>query len=250
MENYIDLLIEHARLVRDCTEVLKEELENFSMGKFDQLPGMTAEVCMLEHDSDVLKRSIWDRLHKTKAAANLQFQILDIVYEQDMIADYAEEVALLLEMRNSAFPDEYNTTFLKLVNAMMESVELYKSAVEHVKTRKSKICRDCPDFERMYEGSNVGRCLKLDTGEYSGGFRSESSACEVVKSMSVFDLIDRVNDKEEEADELDRRLRKACFQGKVTSDPFEAMHLIRVIENIDMLINSAEDAAHRLRSFV
>lgn len=112
-----------------------------------------------------------------------------------------------------------------------------------------KFCKDCEHFERMYSGSDVGTCKKLDRAP-TAGFRPEDTVCEIEKAEILYVMTDDVGVKEEEADILERKFRKMIFDEELKLKPIQAIHLLQIVNNTDFIANSAKDASNALKQLL
>lgn len=249
----LELIKEHSKLTKECMTVLKEELGEYANQNYTRVDELTEKVREIEGQADDIKRAISNRWSKSRGTSNEESNALMLLKEMDNIPDYCEDVALLLEMRNTSVPMVLKDDFRAFVEEVYQSVVTLDKTIEMFHGRKKLICANCEFFVRMYEGSIMGYCEKIDDktrGGVSGGYRSEDAVCEMEMAHQIYELVDEVSRREEAADVLDRKLRKAIFSENQGLGPIGTFHLFRIIEGIDAIANCAENAAFKLKTMV
>jgi predicted phosphate transport protein (TIGR00153 family) len=137
---------------------------------------------------------------------------LMLLREQDAVLDYAEDVAVLLDMRRTVVPKKIRKDFIAHTEKVVETVLALERAVH--------------DFVEMMEAS-LGPKNR-----------------EKLKST-----IHKIHRKEWEADQIEFKISKYLFNME-GEDPIGIIHLLKVVERTAQIANHAENAADRLRAMI
>ncbi len=177
-----------------------------------------------------------------------KFAALDLIARISLIADYTEDIAVLLLMRTGSTPDAIWPTLNDFITAVLDSVEELQRAISMARGRKKKSCGECPHFVRMYPGAAMGRCRLMDGDQFVPGLRDENSSCEVEEKEEVYKQCEAVSAAEATADRLERTLRGTIYREEIDLATMAAMHLLKIVENCDMIANIAEECATSLKA--
>ena len=161
----------------------------------------------------MVKNKIRENLPKTLFMPIDRTDILMFLKEQDMIADRAEDLARMLEVRETKLPIELKEDILEFTDKVIETV----NALENAANELTKVL------------------------ETSFGTR------ETTKVLKLIRIIDR---KEWEADKLVLKLLKKLFEMEDALDPISVLHLERLIHTLDSVADHAENAGDRLRTMI
>jgi len=200
-----ELFHEHAKSVEITVEKMLEAVNKASERK-DASAEIKATI-EAELAADVLKNDL-----RSKMVA-LEFRLmvnrdefLHMLSRQDRIADYAQNVAEQLSFRELYDNDEALVNLKKMGEAVAITVAAYEDAVETLKDM------------------------------------SLSGMTKVAKER-LESLIDTVNLREHEADEVESRAAAHVFSSG-DEDALAAMHMYRVLQRLDDVANSCEKAAN------
>ncbi len=200
-----ELFHEHAKSVEITVEKMLEAVNKASERK-DASAEIKATI-EAELAADVLKNDL-----RSKMVA-LEFRLmvnrdefLHMLSRQDRIADYAQNVAEQLSFRELYDNDEALVNLKKMGEAVAITVAAYEDAVETLKDM------------------------------------SLSGMTKVAKER-LESLIDAVNLREHEADEVESRAAAHVFSSG-DEDALAAMHMYRVLQRLDDVANACEKAAN------
>lgn len=124
------LLQRHMEKVELCIEKLKElmaSVESYPEKKIHQL---VQEICDIESDADEIKNDIRNHLPRTLFLAIDRVKLLDILAQQDAIADAVEDIALLVKLGPLQDFEKLRKPFLEL---MQESLQTFGLARQIMK---------------------------------------------------------------------------------------------------------------------
>ena len=206
-----DSMIEHASKLNDCLAALKEAVRLYLEGDYEASRQHGEKVKKLEHEADIIKSNIRGHLPKFIFLPVNRADFLKTLREVDSVLDYAEDVAVLLDMRETAVPEDMKADFLELMNKVI----LTTSSLE-------KVLNNFKDL--------------LDTS-FAGRERDETK-----------EMIKRVHKAEYESDLVEGRLTKRIFN--MQGDPISVMHLLKVVDRLGEIANHAENAADWVRAMI
>lgn len=203
-------LVEHAKKSVECVSELRGVLEHYINEKYEDAEKLVENVSRLEHEADEIKFEIRENLPNQLFMPVARGDLLDMLSEQDHVADFAQDVAVLIGMKRTPIPDEIKDDFIRHVNLCIECAEALEKAVEEVSS--------------ILESSFARRDIK-----------------ELKEHLRV------LNEKEHQADIVERALTKKLFALENKVSPISIVHLLKVIDRMDQIANSAENTGGRLR---
>lgn len=203
----------HAEKVRECIATLKQALQSYTDGKYEDFKILTEKVAELEGEADQIKGNIRNHLPKFIFLPVDKSNFLMLLREEDAILDYAEDAALWLDLRCTPIPESIKVEFMDHANKVVETVEVLQVVMQNL--------RDL-----------------LETS-FSKKEREQTKK-----------LIYEVHKKEYEADVIERDLTKKIFALEKQLDPISIFHLVRVVDLIAQIANHAENAGDRIRAMI
>ncbi len=203
----------HAEKVRECIATLKQALQFYTDGKYEDFKVLTKKVAELEGEADQIKGNIRNHLPKFIFLPVDKSNFLMLLREEDAILDYAEDAALWLDLRHTPIPESIKVEFMDHANKVVETVEVLQVVMQNL--------RDL-----------------LETS-FSKKEREQTKK-----------LIYEVHKKEYEADVIERNLTKKIFALEKQLDPISIFHLVRVVDIIAQIANHAENAGDRIRAMI
>lgn len=204
---------EHMMKVNDCLKLLKPLMKEFTEEDYSKIKDHSSEISKLEHQADRIKRAIRDSLSKSLFGSIERADILAYLKEQDRIADSCEDVAKLVEMRQTKLPETLKKGLLKLTDKVMEAVEAARSATAQLKS--------------------------LEKSSYA---RSELD--KVLKSL------DLAAKREWEADGIQLDFAKKLFQTEKEIDAITVFFLINISRQVGVIADHAENVGDILRRMI
>lgn len=203
-------LSQHAERAHDCVELLGDISEAFMAGEWERTRELYKQISKLEHKADELKNEIRDHLPRSVFLPVDRGDILLFLKEQDAIADSAEDVAVLLNMRQTPTPE-----------AMKEPV---RDFVAHV-IKVSQAWRDgAREIPILQEASFAG--------------------AEVDKTM---ELIRDISDMEWEADKRQAKVGRLLTQHEEELGAVSVVYWMKILKELGDVANHAENTADILR---
>ncbi len=199
--------------VVECADKLKPLFEAFADGDRERMKKLIDEISHLEHEADQIKNRIRSSLPTSIFMPVSRMDILEILANEDAIADAAEDVAVLLTLKELTVHPEFKEKLLQLVDKVLEVVH---KAHEVVK-----------ELDMLAETSFEGPGAK-----------------------KVIAMIDTVCDMEHHADEFQKEVTKLVLNNEEKMTPGELWLWLKVIAEIGDVANYAERMCNRVRLFL
>jgi len=165
---------QHMQASVACAKRILPLFEAIAQGKTDDLPERREEINRLEHEADRIKNEIRSHLPKRLFLAIERRDMLEILDYQDSIADVAQDIAELFEMRRMVIPEPLKQPLLDLVRRVLTACEVAEKVIK--------------ELDELVET----------------GFRGREVA-------RVEGMIDELNRVESETDELAERAQRQLF---------------------------------------
>jgi predicted phosphate transport protein (TIGR00153 family) len=200
---------QHIHAVVTCAREVLPLFEAMAAGLTDEIADCREKIIRLEHEADKIKNEIRSNLPRRLMLAFERRDILEILDFQDSIADVAQDIAELVEMRSMTIPEPLVQPMLDLVRRVIPACE----AAERVINELDEL------VETGFRGSQAGRVDEM-IGEIS---RIESETDELaeralrqifsmenelgVATFFWFQIIDWVADLADYAEKVGNRVR-------------------------------------------
>lgn len=194
----------------ECVLKAVEALNEMLAGRHDRLEELAQFVSRLEHEADRIKDDIRNHLPKGFFMPVDRENLLDILSNQDSIADKAENIAILLTFKRVTIPEAIRQDFHAFVEKNVEAVQAIRAVVQQLD-------------ELMESGF--------------GG----------VEADKVKRMVDDVALKEHEADVIQRRLLKTMLAREQDFTYGEFFLWTRLIQQVADLSNLSEKLGNVIR---
>ena len=211
IESPFDGLKKHSALIKKAINELIRGVQLYVEGRFEEAQRSFEKVSKLEHRADKIKIEIRENLPRFIFLPVTRDEFLRLLKEADSILDYAEDVSLLLPMREEEIPD--------------------------------KIEDDFKEFSKKIFGSvrQVDELMSVFVGILNSSFGSKSK-------QKVRELQLQIAKKEYEADKIERKISQELFNHD--ENPLKAIHLLKVVDKMDSIANHAENVGDMIDSTV
>ena len=123
------LLQRHMEQVAKCITKMGESLEAVEQQEWDQVETLAEEASRLEHEADQIKDEIRGRLLRRFFMPVDRAQLLEILSIQDNLADTAEDVSILLTIRQLKAPSDMVERFRKFRELNVVAFELARGII-------------------------------------------------------------------------------------------------------------------------
>ena len=101
----------HAKYVHKCVNTMHKMFDLYIDGKFEEARALWTQIQDAEHEADIIKNTIRDKLQKSLFMPIKREQITRILTLQDRLADAAEDVSDMLAARDTKIPEEIKPLF-------------------------------------------------------------------------------------------------------------------------------------------
>ena len=199
--------------VRACTAAVPELFEVFFEGDYEAVHAKAEEISHLEHEADVAKDKVRDKLPKTIFLPVDRRDLLDVIAILDAVADSAEDVAILFTLRKMEPHEELVAPLKKLLRRVMAVVDQTVAVLEQLDVL----------VEAGFEGPEAVR-LK--------------------------EMIDELNRLEHEADIVQDDLARKLFALEDEIKPGSLFLWNKILNKVGDIANTAEKMGNRLRLFI
>ena len=202
-------LQEHIGKVHECVKRLDPFFKAVIAKDYDQVAVIQKEIHKLEVEADDLKHNLRIQLPNSLFMPMPRERILDIVLNQDRLANKTKEIAGYVNGRQMELPEELEALMLEFVS---QSIAASRQA--------KKIVNELDELVEV-------------------GFRGREVS-------SVEEMINDLDDIEYGADKLGTQINNALFVIEKSLDPIDAVFLYRVIQNVGEVADIAQRVGARL----
>lgn len=206
-----DGLSKHSEIIKKAIAELKQGIIYYTNGEFEKSEECFNKVSKLEHRADEIKIGIRENLPSFIFMPITRDDFLTLLREADSILDHAQDVGVLLPMREEEIPEMVQEDFNKFSQKVFESVELFEEMMN--------------TFSDLLESS------------FSKKYKKKAK-----------DLQIKVSHKEFEADKVEKVISKKLFN--YNEEPLTAVHLLKVVDRMDSIADHAENVADRIDAFL
>ena len=200
---------EHMKAAVECARQILPLFEEMVAGDKAAVAARRQEIDRLEHEADRIKNEIRSNLPKRMFLAVERRDMLEILDNQDSIADVAQDIAEIADLRGMVVPEVLASAFLELVRRVVsacEQAERVIDALDHL-------------VETGFRGREVAR---------------------------VDQMIEELSRMETHTDELEERVQRLLF-GIEDELGVSAMFWYRLIDDVGEMADYAERVGNRLR---
>jgi predicted phosphate transport protein (TIGR00153 family) len=205
--------MEHMKKVRECVQLLRPLFVSVSSGDRPEVERLSDLISHVEHEADKIKNDIRDHLPRSYFMPVQRSDILGFLKEQDAMADSAEDVAVLVTMRQMAIPEECREMLMSLVEKVLETCQFSFEATSEFKSL----------LESGFGGPEVEKVIKM---------------------------VERVSLGEWEADTIQMDVARRLFQIENKLEPLSVALWVQVFGELGKLANHAENTADILRMMI
>ncbi|MBN3857849.1 DUF47 domain-containing protein [Paraburkholderia sp. Ac-20340] len=186
--NFFELFNAHARYIVDGSRALEKLIENIEDAEHHR-----RNVKVIEKSADKLTSDCNDLLHKTFITPLHRDQIQQLINTMDDIIDVIEDVANTITLYDvTALPDDA-IEFARLSTRTAIQVQQAVSMLSDMK-QAEQILQCCKQIDELE--SDVDRLLRIAISRL---FREEEDVKTLIKLKSVYELLETITDKCEDA---------------------------------------------------
>jgi predicted phosphate transport protein (TIGR00153 family) len=200
----------HMNQVTECVHHLKDLFEAISRKDYEAVQIIADKISELEHEADLTKNDIRNHLPKSLFLPIDRGNLLEVLGLQDKIADSAEDVAVLLTLKQIEMSDLFKSDFDDFLKKNIETFDYARLIIK--------------EMHELLESSFGG-----------------------AEAVKVRAMVDEVSFKEHEADLIQRKLLKKLFQAE-NEMSYSTFHLWqKIFETLGSISNLSEKLANRVR---
>jgi predicted phosphate transport protein (TIGR00153 family) len=204
---------QHMRTVFSCICLLPPLLDSLFRKDYEQLQEFASEIISLESEADEIKHEFRLNMPSTLLLPVDRKDLLNLISDQDRLADITEEIAKILLYRDMVVPQPLKGLLDELLEATMDVSVAAKDLVE-----------------RLDELLQVG-------------FRGR-------EGDKVSEMIAAVRTSEHNIDSIVYRTRRTLFENEKDLDPVSIMFWYELIGLLGNISDQSENVADRLLLFL
>jgi predicted phosphate transport protein (TIGR00153 family) len=202
-------LEDHINLVHDCSQGLLPFFEAVYANDWKTAQEQQHNISMLEKQADVIKRELRTSLPGGIFMPIQRQDVLDLLTQQDKIANKAKDISGRILGRQLTIPVEIQAPFLEYLKRCLDATNQAKKVIN--------------ELDDLLETGFKGRELRL-----------------------VEDMIERLDAIEDDTDRLQVGLRRGLLALEKNLNPVDIMFLYSIIEWVGELADISERVGSRL----
>jgi len=208
-EGPFEMLVAHFDRVLRSVDKMAEMVDLYLKGDFDGASRLCAAVSAHEHEADDIKTHMRRSLPRLIFMPVSRQDLLDLLTENERIADTAQDVAQILDLRRTRVPRSLHPLVRRYVEHVVLSVKALEAMMQH--------------FGTLLEGS------------FSKG-----------ESQKLMELGLRVHEHEYEADGVNKAAARAVYALEGKESAVTIFHLLRFLDVLDGVADHAENASLKM----
>lgn len=201
-------LAQHAEAVRATVDLVEPMIEAFLSGDREATKEIYERISKLEHKADDVKNDIRDHLPKSLMMPVDRGDVLTFLKEQDRLADRAEDLGVLLTIRDTAVAEELKEPVRALVRASKEAADAWFEMASELTSLEGASFAG-PEVDRTMAGVKAISNLEWEADKRQAEasrilFHNEESigAVSVLLWMNIFRAIGSIADHAENTADL------------------------------------------------
>ncbi len=206
-------LLEHMNKVKEGISLLRKGVLQYIDGDYEGFHKLAEKLDAIEHEADLIKGNIRAHLPSSVLMSVDKRYFLWVLREEDAILDHAENLAHMLDMRQTKIPIRLKEDFKAHIDLVADTVEEMEKAVANIK--------------------------HLIETVFSGKERDETKT-----------YIKNVHQKEWEADQKRYEITEKIYKMENNLSPMDEYHLLKMVDWIDDIADHAENVADWLRAII
>ncbi|BDD87807.1 TIGR00153 family protein [Desulfofustis limnaeus] len=204
---------QHMRLVFSCICYIPPLLDALYRKDYEQVKEFADEIIKLESEADEIKQAFRLTMPNTLLLPVDRKDLLNLISDQDSIADLAEDIAKVLLYRDMEVPDPLKGVLDELLEGTMEISVAAKDLIEQ-----------------------LDELLQV-------GFRGR-------EQEKVSQMISGVRRSEHNIDTIIHRIKRTLFEHEQRLDPISVIFWYQLIDLLGGISDQAENVADRLLLFL
>ncbi|MBU0483757.1 MAG: TIGR00153 family protein [Proteobacteria bacterium] len=206
-------LVEHTKKVHECVEMVRPLMEALVQENYQELHELQDKVSKLEYEADKFKHEIRSQLPRRYFLPVERVELDNFLHCQDKIADYVQDLAVILTIRNTVVHPSLVDKYFKFVDQIFQvTATLLTAAVE---------------LQNLAEVSFGG-----------------------AEARKVLEIIAGLGEEEWKADRMARSLSKDIYRLEKELDPITIIFYEKILLALGSIANEAENAGDMLRTMI
>ena len=202
-------LQKHSSKVTECCDLLIPFFQATVDKNWDKSENVRLEISQREREADSLKREIRLKLPRGLFLPIDRRDLLELVTQQDKLANYAKDIAGRMVGRQFGIPQEMQESFLSYMQRSLDSVHQAHRVIK--------------ELEELLETGFKGRELKI-----------------------VNNMIQELDSIEDDTDQMQIQLRKTLLGIEQHYNPIDVMFLYKILEWVGVLADQAQRVGSRI----
>lgn len=201
---------QHMEKAQECAEQLQPFYQTAMDAKWEEATALQLKISDLERSADILRNDLQMHLPKSLFLPVARTDILEIIAEQDMMANKAKDIAGLILRRKMSLPDELKILFQEFLVCCVSATTQAKKAINELDEL----------FQSTFRGKEV---------------------------TYVKDIILKLFEIEHESDIKQNKLATALFEIEEKLPPIDVMFMYKLIDLTGELANRAQRVGSRMQ---
>lgn len=206
-------LVEHTKKVHECVKLIRPLMEALVKEDYEEIHHLQDRVSKLEYEADQIKQELRAHLPRRYFLPVDRADLDTFLHCQDVIADSAEDFAVLLIIRNTKIHPDLSDEFFEFVDQVMQVSGTLMAAAE--------------EMETLAETSFGG-----------------------AEAKSVLERISGLGEEEWKADRMQRKLSKHIYELEEQIEPITIIFYEKILGTLSAVANAAENTGEILRTMI
>jgi len=205
-------LIEHMEKVKKSVNFVPELLDSFISNNNEIIISSIKNISEKEHEADVIKNHLRDNLPSSPFNGNINQDILSILHSQDSIADCAEDLAHLIEIKPMKVIEEMKLPLKNFYEEAMKTVDMIYNIVTKLDAL-SKATFSGPlaknllkDINELCEQEHIADVAQIKTAKILFANEEKISATEIFIWSKILNKLGDIANNAEKTGNLIRLL--------------------------------------------
>jgi hypothetical protein len=206
-------LQEHAMIVKQCADLLRECVTEYAEEDFEQAEETVLQISRLEHEADKIKTYIRENMPRSIMMPVDRGDLLDYLREQDHVSDTIEAVALTMSLRRTKLPASLKKDLQDLTRKVCDVVDIVPLAM--------KAMNELLDQTFLRK-----------------------------KETRVEEYVSLLNEKEQLTDVLELKMRQYLYDLEANLSFAEFYHIMTIVKLLAQTADHAENCGDRIRLMI
>jgi predicted phosphate transport protein (TIGR00153 family) len=206
-------IVEHSKKVHECVEMIWPLMEALAEEDFQEIQRIEKKISHLEYEADKIKHAIRQQLTRRYFLPVSKRDLYKFLRRQDKIADYVQDLAVVLTLRKTLLHPNLTEKFFNLLNQIFQVTGILLTAAVELQSLA----------ETSFGGSEARR---------------------------IMEWLDGLGKEEWKADLIAIELSKDIYCLEKELDPITLIFYEKIVIILGKIANEAENAGDMLRSMI